>query len=676
MRRAVSWSFLGLLVLLALARYPVPIYRDHTFLHLPVWEVAAQSKGFLFPLSNPYLNHGAPMASDPNHLLLYPTAWLLNVFPAQKAYSIHFFGHALLSFWLMAYLLMGRLDRTKALVLAAFWVLSGPFLSASSSLNLFTAFCWVPGILLAAQKASVPGQVLTLSMTALAGEPVVGLGAAALALIYSPNRKRTLISLGVTALLFLPFFLFLREAFAYSTRMMGGQTWRTALNASLNPTRLPETLLPFLFGVPGTRAAWASFVNPKDFLLPTLGMLWLAFVLFEGKRRDWIVLGAFLFLALGAFNPVVALAYKAVPQLAWLRFPEKFYLLASFLLCWRAVNRPLAFKWLPWMGLLALPAFFLAPAAGAMGLLSWGALWLWSAGRPRWALAPGLAFGLTMAFFTVPVSSDLYSLQKPENELLHQMHYARVIDLRDPHKIPDDMRERYRDDRCIFGILFEPPLKEPYYLRRRLFLAPTGMGRRIAYAFAENTSGSGLIYYDMVREVLPGNLDRLAAAYRAIVILDDRGGREAPWSREVEKAVRCVPSVESLIRELGSPAFDPQRTLLLSGACRISALTSDPFRRTTFGGAGAKVEGPTVLTWDMAWSPLMKASLDGEPVPLQLANGFLPAMRVPAGTHTVLLEEPVPGSLKVFLALFYAMLLSVFLWSLKSSFRPTTNPGA
>jgi len=59
MRRAVSLSFLGLLVLLALTRYPVPIYRDHTFLHFPVWEVAAKSEGFFFPLSNPYLNHGA-----------------------------------------------------------------------------------------------------------------------------------------------------------------------------------------------------------------------------------------------------------------------------------------------------------------------------------------------------------------------------------------------------------------------------------------------------------------------------------------------------------------------------------------------------------------------------------------------------------------------------------------
>jgi len=77
--------------------------------------------------------------------------------------------------------------------------------------------------MLAAQKASIPGQVLTLSMTALAGEPVIGLGAAVLALVYSPNRKRTLIAMGLTALLFLPFFLFLRKAFAYSTRMMGGR---------------------------------------------------------------------------------------------------------------------------------------------------------------------------------------------------------------------------------------------------------------------------------------------------------------------------------------------------------------------------------------------------------------------------------------------------------------------
>ena len=663
MRRAVSWSVLGLLVLLGLTQYPIPIYRDHTFLHFPVWERAAQSNGLFFPLSNTYLNHGAPLASDPNHLLLYPTAELLKIFSAQKAYSIHFFGHALLSFWLMAFLLMRRLDRTKALVLAAFWVLSGPFLSASSSLNLFTAFCWVPGIMLAAQKASVPGQVLTLSMAALAGEPAIGLGAAALALAYSPNRRRTLISLGLTALLFLPFFLFLREAFAYSTRMMGGQTWRTALNASLNPARLPEALLPFLFGVPGTRAGWASFVNPKDFLLPSLGMLWLAFALFEGKRRDWIILCAFLFLALGSFNPVVALAYKAVPQLAWLRFPEKFFILAGFLLCWRCVERPLACKWIPWAGLLAVPAFILAPAAGAMVLFSWGALWLWSAGKPHWALGPGLAFGLTMAFFTVPVSKDLYSLQKPEQELHNKLIAQRILDLRDPYTIPEETRQRYRDDRRIFGVLFEPPLKEPYYLRRRLLFAPTGMGRRVGYAFAENTSGSGLIYYDMVREVLPGNRDRLASAYWSPLILTDQGLQEVALPRRHGKTtideVRCVISAVPLIRELGSPDFDPRQTVLLSGNCGTSDLSPAPYNGHNLGVAGTNIVGPTVFTWIMAWSPQMRATVDGEPVPLQLANGFLPAVRVPAGTHTLVLNEPVPGSLKVFLMLFYAMLLTV-----------------
>jgi len=680
MRRAVSLSFLGLLVLLALTRYPIPIYRDHTFLHFPVWELAGRSGGFFFPLSQSYLNHGAPLASDPNHLLLYPTAWSLKVFPAQKAYSIHFFGHALLSFWLMAFLLMRRLDRTKALLLAAFWVLSGPFLSAAASLNLFTAFCWVPGILLAAQRASVPGQVLTFSMTALAGEPVIGLGAAALALVYSPNRKRTLVSLGLTALLFLPFFLFLREAFAYSTRMMGGQTWRTALNASLNPARLPEALLPFLFGVPGTRADWASFVNPKDFLLPTLGMLWLAYALFEGKRKDWIVLVSFLFLGLGSFNPIVALLYKTISQLAWLRFPEKFFLLAGFLICWRCVDRPLAFKWIPWTGLLALPAFFLAPAAGAMVLLSWGALWLWCAGKPRLALAPGLAFGLTMAFFTVPVSTDLYSLQKPERDLFNRLQCDRVLDLRDPYKIPEETRQRYRDNRRILGILFEPPLKEPYYLRRRLFLAPTGMGRRVGYAFAENTSGSGLIYYDMVREILPGNLDHLPAAYWIGIILDEQGIRKVtpPRWREIITGmeVHCVPSTVPLIRALGSPEFDPQKTLLLSGDCGTSDITATHCRTSGLGGWNVDSEEPMIFTWLVAWSPLMRASLDGKPIPLQLANGFLPAIQVPSGRHAVDLQEHVPGSLWIFLLLFYAMLLGEILWSLKSSFRRTTNPGA
>jgi len=124
MRRAVSLSVLGLLVLLALTRYPVPIYRDHTFLHFPVWEWRHSRRGS----SSPIQPLPQPRRADglrPQPPSAVPHAWLLKFFTAQQAYSIHFFGHALLSFWLMAFLLMGRLDRTKALILAAFWVSRG-----------------------------------------------------------------------------------------------------------------------------------------------------------------------------------------------------------------------------------------------------------------------------------------------------------------------------------------------------------------------------------------------------------------------------------------------------------------------------------------------------------------------------------------------------------------------
>ena len=258
MGRIAAASALLLLVLLAVFHFPVPVYRDHTFLHFPAWEVAEKSAGFFFPLSNPYLNHGAPLASDPNNLLLYPTAWLLKILPAQTAYSIHFFGHALLSFWLMALLLMERLDKRKALILAAFWIFSGPFLSAAGSLNLFTTFCWVPGIFLAARRGSIPGQIATLSLAALAGEPVIGLAAGILIFFYASNWKTTATAAAITGALFIPLFLFLHQAFAFSTKMAGGLTHRTALQASLQPARLLEAVFPFAFGAPGTKADWAS----------------------------------------------------------------------------------------------------------------------------------------------------------------------------------------------------------------------------------------------------------------------------------------------------------------------------------------------------------------------------------------------------------------------------------
>lgn len=690
MGKSVALSALILLLLLGLFHFPIPVYRDHTFLHFPAWEVADKSDGAFFPLSNTFLNHGAPLASDPNNLLLYPTAWLLKVSTAQQAYSIHFFGHALLSFWLMAFLLMERLERRKALILAAFWVFSGPFLSSAGSLNLFTTFCWVPGLFLAARKGSVTGQILVLSLMGLAGEPVIGLAAGILVFFYAKDWKKTAMAAAATGLLFIPLFLFLHKAFAFSTKMAGGLTHRTALQASLQPVRLLETVFPFAFGVPGTKAAWASFIEPIRQLLPTLAIAWLFLFLFERNKKNLILVSALLFFALGSFNPVVKFAYEKIPSLALIRFPEKFFLMTAFLFMWQVKDRPLPVRRLHWLGLLIIPAFLMSPMTGILTGLSYLVLMFWVRGSHRWALAAGLASGLLMTFYTVPLSSDLYSFQEPERLLLSQLTGNTVLDQRDPLRIPDDVRHRYRKQREIFGLLIEPPLKEAYYLRRRLLLAPSGMGFDIHYAFAEDVSGAGSIYYAMVTELVPKNKDFLLYLYGVDFLIED-GNKvtEIPLAGHAsvlyEGEGRCIPTVREMMIILSTANMKTSSRPLISGDCEereTRQIVSQPLEGKFFEPRGpnkyeTQFPSSSILVFNRTYSPLLAGRVDNRPALVRIANGSLVGFVIPPGRHRVELLEQTPLSLIVFLILFYAMLLTVFLtWSLKSLSRRTTKKSA
>ena len=725
MAKSVVLSALALLLLLGLFHFPVPVYRDHTALHFPVWEVAAKAGGAFFPLSNAFLNHGAPLASDPNNLLLYPTAWLLKILSAQQAYSLHFFGHALLSFWLMAFLLMERLERKKALILGAFWVFSGPFLAAAASLNLFTTFCWVPGIFLAARRGSIPGQVLTFSMAALGAEPVIGLAAGILVFCYAKDWKRTALAAAITGALYIPLFLFLHRAFAFSTKLAGGLTHRTALQASLQPARLLETIFPFAFGVPGTKAPWVSFSDPVRWLLPTLAIAWLFFFLFERNKKNLILIAALLFFALGSFNPVVRFAYEKIPSLALIRFPEKLYLMAAFLLMWQMKERTLNPRRLRWLGLLVVPAFLMSPVAGLLAALSYAVLMLWAHGLPKWALAAGLVSGLVMGFYTVPLSSDLYAFQEPERKLMKELKGQTVLDQRDPLKIPDEARRRYREDRRIFGLRFEPPLKEAYYLRRRLLLAPTGMGFGISYAFSGNISGAGPIYYDMVTELAPTIIDRLAPIYRIDVILKDfdkdlsltESNKENSLDRMtylfptvVEYPTQfefycgkthCVQSVSEMMNTLGLGAFDYSKEVLISGPCEDKTFACSnhiTVHSTSLNLIDFDISKDAMLILRQSYSPIKIVFIDGNETHPKIAFGAILAIpiftgkdlreyvsqqggvrinNIPAEHHIVRFEEPLSFSLIIFLVLFYAMLLTVFiLWSLKSLSRRTTKKSA
>jgi hypothetical protein len=285
-----------------------------------------------------------------------------------------------------------------------------------------------------------------------------------------------------------------------------------------------------------------------------------------------------------------------------------------------------------------------------------------------------------MAFFTVPISSDLFSFQKPERDLyLLLRDFGWVHDLRNPSSIPSEIRERYRTDRMMMGVIVEPPIKELYYVARRLMLCPTGMGLRVPYAFVQDVSGSGLIYYAGV-SALASNQPKIAQAYEAIFTFKDYTWppdmHHLPWL--FYYSWKCYPKAGELLEALEEGDYDPQTQVLLSGSCDPidHPICREIVRTETSNRFQIESDVDIYYVPRESWSPLKHFKIDGTEFPALLAFGALMALKIPAGSHMVELVEPYPLTIQIFLALFYAMLLTEILWSLKSSFRPTTNPGA
>jgi hypothetical protein len=281
----------------------------------------------------------------------------------------------------------------------------------------------------------------------------------------------------------------------------------------------------------------------------------------------------------------------------------------------------------------------------------------------------------------VPVSSNLFSFQPPEQKLLEQLKGKTVLDQRDYFKIPDDVRQRYREQRKIFGLLIEPPLKEAYYLRRRLLLEPTGMGFGIHYSFSGNISGAGSIFYDMVTEIVSKQRDKIARAFGVDCILDDSLAspimvRDA-WKCSYAHA-RYVGTIQEMMHIMESGAFNPDSEALLAGrGSPIEGVQADTIVESP-DRIHYKALGLSLLVFRHTFSYGDEIWVDGLPLSREhFAFGALISVEVNAWSGTVTITTEFPMALRLFLLLFYAMLLTVFLtWLLKSLSRHSTKKSA
>jgi hypothetical protein len=310
------------------------------------------------PLWDPYEGFGLPLLADPSHQVFYAPTWLNFFLLPTTVYKILVLGHA----WFAAAgtFLLARasgLSRLSAMVAAAAWVASGPFLSVVSLPHHFMGAAWMPWILLGLERliqAPSRRRAATLALFA-AGQVLAGSGdmamltaaAAALRVLVEAWRRRkdaaslrlgaglialsVALALGLSAAQWLPTV----DVFRGTTRQ--AMSPGTNLFWSVHPWAVAELVLPRAFAdLPLSDSMRAILFESRE---PFLSSLYLGVVpalvvagcgLPRSPHRTFYLVGAGLLAvaSLGKHAPLVPLLAR-LPVLSMFRYPVKAMVPAS-----------------------------------------------------------------------------------------------------------------------------------------------------------------------------------------------------------------------------------------------------------------------------------------------------------------------------------------------------------
>lgn len=252
-------------------------------------QVVAQLSAGEAPLWNPDLYGGAPLLADGQSMVGSPVTWLHLVLPEGVAQT---FGALGILVWvgLGTWLLLRELDLPPPAALAgAFAAQTTPFLSVWLLHPHAATLCWLPGLLWAIEKRSVPLAAVASAGLVGGGHPETVVHALLIAVAWLAIRARSwqgLVGLALGGLLSAPLWLPLADA-ALGSATAQAHGWNRMV-----PSALLDLVWPNLRGHPAVDAeapvGWADGV-----LHPGLAALAFALVALRTRARwlwaPWLV---------------------------------------------------------------------------------------------------------------------------------------------------------------------------------------------------------------------------------------------------------------------------------------------------------------------------------------------------------------------------------------------------
>ena len=664
-------AFLGLRVLLAAALLPLATgylnvtYQDAPMTHLPgKWATADQLRNGEFPFLNPYASFGQPLAGNPNFGTFFPDTLLFLVLPLRTAFGAHFALAALLAYvgarrWARA---EGH-GRGAAEVAAVAFTLSGVFVSAWKFYNTGMALAVAPWVLAATAKVvrraahrdvrRIPPAVAELgvwsALEVFAGEPVVALLTFLLVGVRAawPWSRRPVFAvvggLALGAALAAPQVLLTAQIYRDSSRDQRPFPFVTATGTSIHPVRFAEQAVPFPFGRPD-RAGEGRFTGHEfhDHHAPYLWTLHLGlatlalFVLHGAARRGperlWYgVAVVAIVLSFGRYLPLAKRLYPVLSLDGRLRFPVKWWYVVA--LCLVPLVAAAADRWLAGerpnrAGRAVVGAW----CALALGVAAWS-----RPGLQGWSVVL-LGVGVSLFFLMVGRRSGApllaMALALPLATAVEPLLLA-VLDrpLPAPPAVAGRILERVRVDSHALPGAEPPPERTTREVMRRVapeLWAINGALAGAAYAFDRDPDGS---YSDPDREVR-----------RALDAL--------PWDERVP-VLRRSGVAHVVTDEALSPPFREVRVLNPAHGVRLYALDGAAPSVRLAGGRflsvreraasfATEVEAaePGLLVWSRSYFGAWRATVDGAPADVVLAEGHLVGVPVPAGTHRIEVTWP------------------------------------